>query len=425
MKKLTDYIAEAEQTLAEKAVSQQQQKFMGMVHSMQKGKKVKGASPELRKVARTMGKKDAEDFASTKHQGLPKKVEEDYSDTSSVVTAIVRRIMVQRLDLLEKYGPAKVMAAVDDVADFVGDVDEIGSSDVSGWIRQVERSLGHTNESSLDEVSLGDYTKKAGLSQALSKMEKGLGYPGNHDAKIARRAKGLARAKARTSAVPKPAPARVDRSELEAKLAGLEKQFDPSYEYSDDYTFWSNQKDIKNAIQSLRQQLANVGESVTESTVLDESGQTIGHILSRFKHEVRNFRDTGNLDNDLFDALYDYYNDHGEMPYGVAKARTGDPHNWISDRLDQHLQDDDIKEAASMVDIPAYKRKHNSRLGNFPAPMASSEPVGHTRPENVPAVARKAAGTDFPVSLDQVHDTSDKLTSMDTLRKMAGLPPRA
>jgi hypothetical protein len=109
----------------------------------------------------------------------------------------------------------------------------------------------------------------------------------------------------------------------------------------------------------------------------------------------------------------------------VAKARTGDPHNWISDKLEQHLNDDDIKEAASMVDIPAYKRKHNSRLGNFPAPMASSEPVGQTRPENVPAVARKAAGTDFPVSLDQVHDTSDKLTSMDTLRKMAGLPPRA
>lgn len=64
-------------SLNEKAVSKQQQKFMGMVHAMQKGEKIKGASPELKKVAKTMGKKDAKDFASTKHAGLPKKVTED------------------------------------------------------------------------------------------------------------------------------------------------------------------------------------------------------------------------------------------------------------------------------------------------------------------------------------------------------------
>jgi hypothetical protein len=60
--------------LGEKAVSQQQQKFMGMVHAMQKGGKVKGASPELKKTARTMKKSDADDFASTKRKDLPKRV---------------------------------------------------------------------------------------------------------------------------------------------------------------------------------------------------------------------------------------------------------------------------------------------------------------------------------------------------------------
>ena len=65
MKKFADYIPEAEALLAEKAVSQQQQKFMGMVHALQKGKKIKGASPELKKVARTMKKSDAKDFAKT------------------------------------------------------------------------------------------------------------------------------------------------------------------------------------------------------------------------------------------------------------------------------------------------------------------------------------------------------------------------
>jgi hypothetical protein len=68
--------------LEEKAVSQQQQKFMGMVHSMQKGEKVKGASPELKKVAKTMKPKDAEDFASTRHKGLPKKKTEEVEETT-------------------------------------------------------------------------------------------------------------------------------------------------------------------------------------------------------------------------------------------------------------------------------------------------------------------------------------------------------
>ena len=49
---------------------------MGMVHAMQKGEKIKGASPEIKKVAKSMGKKDARDFASTKHKGLPDKVSE-------------------------------------------------------------------------------------------------------------------------------------------------------------------------------------------------------------------------------------------------------------------------------------------------------------------------------------------------------------
>jgi hypothetical protein len=60
-----------EEQVNEKAVSKKQQKFMGMVHAAQKGEKP--ASKEVAKVAKSMGKKDAEDFASTKHKGLPEK----------------------------------------------------------------------------------------------------------------------------------------------------------------------------------------------------------------------------------------------------------------------------------------------------------------------------------------------------------------
>ena len=42
----------------------------------------------------------------------------------------------------------------------------------------------------------------------------------------------------------------------------------------------------------------------------------------------------GNHDDEAVEAiLFDYYMDSGEMPYGVMKARTGDPLNWISDKV--------------------------------------------------------------------------------------------
>jgi len=63
-----------QQDVAEKAVSKAQRKFMGMAHAIQKGEKIKGASPELKKVAKTMKPTDTHDFAATKEKGLPKKV---------------------------------------------------------------------------------------------------------------------------------------------------------------------------------------------------------------------------------------------------------------------------------------------------------------------------------------------------------------
>jgi phage anti-repressor protein len=70
-KQYTSRGEEAGEPVAEKAVSKKQQKFMGMVHAAQKGEKP--ASKEVGKVAKSMGKKDAEDFAKTKHKGLPEK----------------------------------------------------------------------------------------------------------------------------------------------------------------------------------------------------------------------------------------------------------------------------------------------------------------------------------------------------------------
>jgi hypothetical protein len=58
--------------------SKQQQKFMGIVHAIQKGDiDPSDVSPEAQKVAQDMNPSDVKDFASTKHKGLPKKVKQE------------------------------------------------------------------------------------------------------------------------------------------------------------------------------------------------------------------------------------------------------------------------------------------------------------------------------------------------------------
>lgn len=65
---------------------------------------------------------------------------EDESD-NAMRDAVIGRIRRGRLDLIEKYGLDKVMSAIDDVTDGEDDWYEIGSSDVSAYVKRVEDSL--------------------------------------------------------------------------------------------------------------------------------------------------------------------------------------------------------------------------------------------------------------------------------------------
>lgn len=76
---------------------------------------------------------------------------EDDNQVSPVEGAIIRRIMNNHLELLKQYGPAAVMAAARDVAEMIGDVEEIGSSDVSAYVKRVVQSLNDGNYADLAE----------------------------------------------------------------------------------------------------------------------------------------------------------------------------------------------------------------------------------------------------------------------------------
>jgi len=85
----------------------------------------------------------------------------------------------------------------------------------------------------------------------------------------------------------------------------------------------------------LARMLQHAGVSLQEGVLTDSTGSTLEHIKDRFGPEVRKFTQSGDMDNDLYDALYDYYFD--DMPYGTKKARDGDPHEWVSNRFADDL----------------------------------------------------------------------------------------
>jgi hypothetical protein len=103
---------------------------------------------------------------------------------------------LEHLELLKKYGPVAVMAAARDVAEMIGDVEEIGSSDVSAYINRMVQSLKdgsyddlaeQVNEEQLDEIlpALGAALGRAVAANAIGSMldnddeEMDEGIPGN------------------------------------------------------------------------------------------------------------------------------------------------------------------------------------------------------------------------------------------------------
>ena len=70
--------------LSEKAKSRAQQRFFGMVRATQKGE-MENPSPEITKVASTVSKSDVKKMASTKHKGLPAKIEERVGGAGTLV----------------------------------------------------------------------------------------------------------------------------------------------------------------------------------------------------------------------------------------------------------------------------------------------------------------------------------------------------
>ena len=364
MKKLTDYIAEAEQTIAEKAVSQQQQKFMGMVHAMQNGKKIKGASPELRKAASSMSPRDAMDFASTPHKGLPKQVNEAPNRYYDVTTTILNPAFAawengqgdednppeEELEvgvdysMSGSYKPATWGYNGGEPEEYP-EIDEYTVYDLATG-REIENIDDHAHNQIVKAITAAaenrsdDYYDE-GIEEdapAMAKMAGGLGL-------------GLVAAAGAPAIVGIlgpllgiPLAAYGAYSAAKMGMTGVEKLWDMateklgSSEKVEQYATAQIAKLPPEKAQGASAIIKQVSESRKTMESLGDVSSTFDHVCKTFSHECKRFKESNglDLDRDLFHALYDYYFD--DMPYGIKKDRDGDSFEWVSNRFRDDLQ---------------------------------------------------------------------------------------
>jgi len=115
------------------ASSKAQQRFFGVVKSMQKGDKPKEG--EAGKVAKSMKKKDVDDFASTKHKGKPEKVKREQK-----VRELIKKMVREELAKMNEDDTVEVQPDFELIAfDFVSNPSTHGAF------------LSPTNEGKLNE----------------------------------------------------------------------------------------------------------------------------------------------------------------------------------------------------------------------------------------------------------------------------------
>ena len=146
------------------AVSKAQQRFMGMVHAAQKGETP--ASADVAKAAKEIDPKDAKDFASTSHKGLPSKKE---TISKERLKELVKEVMIEEADYqeffkkaLEKAGKSISQMSDDEKKEFFNKID-------SAW-----NNKGEKNEELTDKQKALDVDKDGEIEgDDLAKLRAG------------------------------------------------------------------------------------------------------------------------------------------------------------------------------------------------------------------------------------------------------------
>ena len=93
-------------------------------------------------------------------------------------------------------------------------------------------------------------------------------------------------------------------------------------------------KDMFPLLHSIHQK--RVAETTIDLDEVVKEDADIDDILAKHPQEWKQAKADGGIEygSDLYQDLFDYFADSGEMPYGTMKARDGDPDQWIQNELE-------------------------------------------------------------------------------------------
>ena len=166
------------------AKSKSQQKFMGMVHALQKGDMDSSdVSDKVKDVADRIGDEDAEDFASTKHSGKPEKVAKetlrkirDAIRTELESCGYTHTVDGDKLKSPGGTGPEdrefKVDEDVDEGFGSEDTLDKKGIKEFEQWRKDNAEQLGYTLSGTSDVKEDRDYKAEYKKFQSSTKAKK-------------------------------------------------------------------------------------------------------------------------------------------------------------------------------------------------------------------------------------------------------------
>ena len=162
------------------AKSEHQQKFMGMVHALQKGElSPDEVSAEVRKAAASMKKSDAKDYASTKHKGIPAKVKKEAKAVSKAqqkymgMVHALKQGDITTADLKGKY-KEKIPSTSDTIT--ADDADEFASTDQEGLPAKAPKKKEKEKEKTEESIQMNEGEDKALAKQGLAYAKKKYKY---------------------------------------------------------------------------------------------------------------------------------------------------------------------------------------------------------------------------------------------------------
>ncbi len=83
----------------------------------------------------------------------------------------------------------------------------------------------------------------------------------------------------------------------------------------------------------------------------------------RLKNYIRN-GDLDRITDDQMEKFMEYYMDNNTMPYGVQKARDGDPYEWTSDKIASLPEDDLIDLVYKLTENDSIAQRFEKNLLN-------------------------------------------------------------